>query len=1189
MFESPFLIAVALGYVGALFAVAWIGDRTATRRRGSGTGRPLIYALSLSVYCTSWTFFGSVGLAATTGYDFLPVYLGPVLMFVLGYPLILHVVGLAKRQNLTSVADFMAARYGKSQPVATVVTLVMVIGTLPYIALQLKAIAVSIETLLGQAVLPQVAVPGLPLADGAILVTLTLAAFAILFGTRHTDATEHQDGLMLAVAVEGVVKLAAFLTVGLLVMLVLFDGPLDFWRKAAAHPKVAEVFTSTPSGGKWVTVTLLSLVCILLLPRQFHVTVVENNTDGEVRRARWLFPLYLVMINLFVVPIAAAGLMLLPPGTADADFYMLTLPLGAEARTVALVAFLGGLSAATAMVIVEAVALSIMVSNGLVMPFILRRRIARGDTVERDFTGLVLLVRRGAIVILLLLAYAVYAALARTQTLGAIGLIAFAAVAQVAPAFFGGLMWRRATANGAIAGMAVGIAIWAYTLLLPWVAEASYLPTSLVRDGPFGLAMLRPEALFFLQFDPLAHAVFWSLSGNITAYVLVSLLRPPVPIERLQARIFVPDASVDRPARVRRWRTSVTIGDLEQAAARYLGPERAARSFAAFMARKPRAPGALVTRDSEADIHAIRFTEHLLTSAVGAASARLVLSLLLRKGDVSAGSALRLLDDASEALQFNRDLLQSALDQVRHGLAVFDKDMRLMCWNRPFRELMNLPDDVVQLGAPLDTLLRVSAGRAGLDSPTLDDVIGDRVLKLAVHQEIYHERELSPDRILEVRTSPMPQGGIVTTFSDITHRVRSDAALARANETLERRVQERTLELMAANTALAEATQQAEAASLDKTRFIAAASHDILQPLNAARLYTASLVERELAPSDKRLIDKLDASLVAVEEIFSALIEVSRIDAGRLEPEMETFPVAPMLDQLRVEFEPMAQAKGLDLRILHTRQWVRSDRRLLRRVLQNLIANALKYTASGGVLVGVRRRGAKLVLAVYDTGPGIAPEHRAIIFREFQRLDGGTATGERGVGLGLSIVERISRLLATRVELASTVDRGSMFAVPVPWAPAGAERVGPVETAAPRAGSILGLKVLCLDNEPEVLSGMEALLREWGSTIETAGGADVVTSRRMGFPKMRSVWPDIVLADYHLDHGQTGLEAIARIRAVSGFDIPAVIITADHSTGIQREIRAAGFVQLKKPVKPAALRAVLAQALVRRTQSAAAE
>jgi Na+/proline symporter/CheY-like chemotaxis protein len=1194
IFENWFVVALALGYVGVLFCIAFIGDRLSVKRAslkrdGPGGDRPLIYALSISVYCTSWTFFGSVGLAAGTGYDFIPVYLGPILMFSFGSGLILRIISIAKRQNLTSVADFMAARYGKSQPVAAVVTVVMIVGSLPYIALQLKAISVSIETLLGGGPLVPLAHPAIVLPDTAFIITVALAAFAILFGTRHIDATEHQNGLMLAIAVESVIKLFALTAVGVFVVFWAFGDVATFWARATADHEAVTAFSSGVPGGKWLTVTLLSVCCVLLLPRQFHVAVVENNSEREVKRARWMFPLYLVAINLFIIPIAAAGLMTMQRGIADPDFYVLTVPMHTGSTAVTLMAFIGGLSAATAMVIVEAVALSIMVGNGLVLPFVLSRGLARsGRGADADLSGLVLAIRRAAIVIILLLSYLVYRLLANSQSLVSIGLISFAAIAQVAPAFFGGLLWRRVTGRGAIAGMLAGLAVWAYTLLLPWIAKAGFLPLQFLQTGPFDIAALRPEALMFLQFDPLSHAVFWSFAANIVTLAVVSALHNPEPIERLQAQLFVPDDTFVRPVTnpLRRWRTSLTMEDLERTASRYLGPERTARSFAAYAARRIETPGRVVGPSAEADASAIRFTENLLTSAVGAASARLVMSLLLKRGDVSQTSALRLLDDASEALQFNRDLLQSALDQVRHGLAVFDKDMQLICWNRQFRELLNLPDEVVTLGMTLDTVLRISAARAGLESPIIDAIISDRILKLAVLQEIYHERDLSNDKILEVRTSPMPQGGIVVTFSDITHRVKSDMELARTNETLERRVQERTRELLSVNAALEAAKGEAEAANLDKTRFIAAASHDILQPLNAARLYAASLVERSMPGPEGHLVRNLDASLVAVEEIFSALIDMSRLDAGGFKPDFEAFPLALMFDQLRVEFEPTARAKGLDLVVMGSSRWVVSDRRLLRRVLQNLLANAIKYTRSGRVLLGVRNRDGLLAICVYDTGPGIARADQTKIFKEFQRLDD-SVSGERGVGLGLSIVERICKTLAVRLELVSHPGRGSLFAVHVePTAarlPAG---IATGRAAPPLVGSFAGVRVLCLDNEPAVLAGMEALLRGWDCTVETTASAEAVMLRRMGFPAIGSLWPDVILADYHLDSG-TGIDAIAKLRAAARKDIPAIVITADTSTEVVREIRACGYPHLKKPIKAAALRAVLSQALAGRRKAAA--
>ncbi len=362
MIEGWSVVALALA-TWRLFALAWYADRTFRSRKG-GSGRPLIYALSLAVYCTSWTFFGSVGLAASTGYDFFPVYLGPILMFALGWRLLLRIVRLAKSQNITSVADFLAARYGKSQAVAAIVTVIAVAGTLPYIALQLKAVSLSVNALLGAAA----AAARSTCASIPRFIALAMAAFAVLFGTRHIDATEHQEGLIVAVAAESLVKLAAFLTVGFFVVFSVFGGVGGFLARAAPSAEIQRIFAQGLNGSSWLTVTFLSMVCIVLLPRQFHVTVVENNSESEMRRAAWLFPVYLVLINLFVVPIAAAGLLILPKGAFDADMFVLALPLSAGADVITLLAFVGGLSAATAMVIVESVALAIMVCNGLVVP-----------------------------------------------------------------------------------------------------------------------------------------------------------------------------------------------------------------------------------------------------------------------------------------------------------------------------------------------------------------------------------------------------------------------------------------------------------------------------------------------------------------------------------------------------------------------------------------------------------------------------------------------------------------------------------------------------------------------------------------------------------------------------------------------------------------------------------------------------
>jgi len=1159
------ILLVAIGYVGALFMIAWAGDILVSKSK-STRGRPLTYAFSLAVYCTTWTVLGSVGTASTTGWGFVPVYLGPILVFVFAWPLIVRIVRIAKAQNITSIADFLAARYGKSPSVAAVVTVIAVVGTVPYMALQMKAILLTVETL--QAGVPLAGAAQASAASGletGLAIALGLALFAVLFGTRHIDATEHQFGLMLAISMESIVKLAAFVAVGVYVMVFAFGGIDRFWDALQAHPEVRAVFQQQPVGGNLLTITFLSACCILLLPRQFHVTVVENQNELEIRRAAWLFPSYLVLINLFVVPIAAAGLLLFPSG-ADPDLFFILVPMAGGAETVTMLAFIGVLSAATAMVVVEAVAVSILICNGLIVPTLLRNRMLD----ETGDLGRTLLnIRRVAIVCVVLAGYAFEQALASVAGLSAIGLVAFAAIAQLAPAFFLGLFWRGGSARGAIAGMVAGGLMWAYTLLLPWIIKAGFLPAHILDQGPFGLALLRPQALFYIAFDPLTHGVVWSILVNVISYIVVSRRDQPQPIERMQSQLFAPGTVLEAVPQkgFKVWRSSVTVADLKQTAARYLGAERTDRAFAQY--ESTRSVG--LADHAEADVPTLRFTEHLLASAIGAASSRLVLSLLLRRGNFDNQSTLKLLDDASEALQHNRDLLQSAIDQVRHGLVVFDKQMNLICWNRRFREILDLPLEFGRVGVPLTKILRFMADRGDFGPGEIDDLINDRLTRLAVTRETFQERLALNRRYVEVRTAAMPQGGIVTTFADITQRVTVANALAEMNVTLERRVEERTAELLSSNAALAVAKAQADSANQDKTRFVTAATHDILQPLNAARLYSASLAERPLDQESARIAGNIDISLRAVEDIFGAIMELSRMDAGQTEPEVVGFPVAELFDTLKIDYAPLAAERGLDLRIVTSALWVSSDRRMLRRLMQNLLSNAIKYTRSGKVVVGARRQGNFVVLTVGDTGPGIAEQHRKIIFREFRRLDD-RASGARGLGLGLSIVERIGRLLGAQVKLRSKVGKGSAFSVTL--ARAQPETVTKPASAKVAANDMAGALVVCIDNEPAIVEGMATLLTSWG--CQCVIGSD--TKEVMHELDALGRDPVAVVADYHLDNG-TGDVAIARLQQRFGASLSGIIITADHSTETERSIRDQGLHLLRKPVKAAALRALLTRVL----------
>ncbi|WEX12011.1 PAS domain-containing hybrid sensor histidine kinase/response regulator [Chelativorans sp. AA-79] len=1146
---------IAIGYVTFLFVIASLGDRRAAAGRASGT-RPLIYALSLAIYCTSWTFFGSVGLATERAFEFLTIYIGPVLVFVFANRLLGRIIKLAKREKITSVADFLAARYGKSFAIASVAALIATCGTIPYIALQLKAISASVSLMVEHY---DGAMPTMEffIGDISLLIAMLLALFAVLFGTRHADATEHQNGLVLAVAVESVIKLAAFLAVGVAVTFFLFGGAGELVRKITTEPRVTEAFAHPTSLATWVVMTTLSACAVIMLPRQFYVTIVENKGPDELRRAAWLFPLYLVLINLFVIPIAFAGLQTVGDRT-NSDLYVLAVPLLAGHDALALVAFIGGLSAATAMVIVDSVALSIMISNDLIIPLFVRRLLHPESGEKEDWSRVILNIRRAAIFLILFAAFLYYRQSTNDTRLAAIGLISFAAIAQFAPAFLGGLIWRGANSRGALLGMGAGFSIWAYTLFFPSVAPPG---TEIIAHGPFGIEALRPQALFGTIAEPLNHGVLWSLAVNMLFFVLGSLSRAAKPLERIQAAIFVPREATPMPS-LRRFRPTVTVNDLKDTISRYLGVERTERSFLTFEAEQ----GTSLNGNTQASMPVIRFSEQLLTSAVGSSSARLILSLLFQRNDTAPRDAMKLLDDASIALQYNRDLLQTALDQMEEGITVFDGNFRLICWNRKFRVLFDLPDVMGQVGVSLGEIVDHLMARGELSRDTEKTVL-ERLAAFGTPWELTLRRS---SRILEIRSNVMPGGGMVATYTDITARVAADMALKRANETLEQRVANRTAELTRVNEELAQAQMIAEEANLSKTRFLAAAGHDILQPLNAARLYCASLREKTDRQDLGTVVENVESSLDSVEAILGAVLDISRLDTGALKPSESAFRLDALLNQIRTDFQPLAAEKGLRLTIVPSSVAIRTDRNLFRRLVQNLVSNAIKYTRSGRVVVGVRRRGELAELQVIDTGIGIAGDKLNAVFREFTRLEEGMREAQ-GLGLGLSIVDRIARVLRLEIRLQSEPGNGTRFSVVLPVSAALPESL--LEQAPPAVGPsvmLAGLNLLCIDNDEQILKGMRLLLEGWGCRVHTLSGLAALDALRI--PGNR---PDLILADYHLENGENGLSAVRRLRHAWGTEIPAVLITADRTGEVRAAAEAMGVSLLNKPIKPASLRALL--------------
>ncbi len=1168
MLPGWIIFVSAFAYILLLFAVASYGDRKGRRNTAPNKGRPIVYALSLAIYCTSWTYFGGVGLASERGLEFLGIYTGPILAFTLGMPIIRRIVELAKAEKLTSVADFIAARYGKNPTVAMIVSIIALVGAVPYIALQLKAVSSSVATMVD----PRdygIGSGNLHFLDLPLIVTVVMAGFAIMFGTRHTDATEHQDGLILAISMESVVKLLAICTAGVYVVFFLFDGPAELWRLASENTQVMEAVSYQTPISRWIVLTLLSGFAIILLPRQFHVTVVENRTPKELRTAGFLLPLYLIAINIFVLPIAVAGLLTIG-NNGNADLYVLQLPLFNGMPVVSLITFIGGFSAATAMVIVASVALSIMVSNDILMPIFLRQKLLTRSPHSDDFAKTLLNIRRTAIFVVLLLGYFYYRAADSTSGLASIGLLAFAAIAQMAPSLFGGLLWRRANARGAIAGLSSGFLVWAYLLFLPSLGGPDY---SYVAAGVLSFIFPGTEMFSGPGADPLVNAVTLSLLINTLAFVLGSLSRNPRPVERIQSGIFVKRHSKSQFA-TRGWKTRVSVGDLKSAVARYLGEERMLRSLSAY----EKTAGRKLEDEQPADMALIHFSEQLLGSAIGSSSARLVLSLILQKAEDTSADTAWLLDQASEALQYNQDMLQTALAQMDQGIAVFDASQQLTIWNRRFRTLLDLPEHFGRVGLPLGEIVALLEERGDIEP-------GDHVER--INQFLTMDRPFSlvlsgGARIIEVRSNAMPDKGVVATFTDITQRVASDQALKQANETLEQRVAERTGELTRVNRELAEARAAADEANIGKTRFFAAAGHDILQPLNAARLYSSALVERIGHSENTNLVQNIDSALESVETILGAVLDISRLDTGSMKPRMASVPLNDLLKRIETDFAPMAREKNLEFVVMPTSLTVRSDINLLRRLIQNLVSNAIKYTMSGKVLVGARRRGGDVVIQVMDSGMGIPASKFRTIFKEFTRLDGGMKAAA-GLGLGLSIVDRLSRVLHHPVQLSSVVGRGTSFQVQLPReaqsTKRGKEAAG--ATAAPQQTQLSGFHILCIDNEPKILEGMSVLLSGWGCEVSQAaseGDLDAVLGK-VGIP-------DLVVADYHLAEG-TGIDLILHLRERLKAQIPALLITADRTPEVRAEAEKHGIGVQHKPVRPAALRAYVTQ--VFNTRRAAAE
>ena len=989
------LAVVVLGYLAFLFAVAWAAERFGSHI-ASPRIRTLTYVLATSVYCTAWTFYGSVGLAASRGVEFLTIYLGPALVALTWPTLLRKLVRVAKEQRITTISDFVASRYGKSAALGTLVAALVVCGMIPYIALQLKAVSMSLQLMVGRTGFVDD-------IDPTLWIAVTLGLFGIFFGARNLDFTRQQTGLITAVAVESLVKLVAFLVVGAWVTWGLFGGFAEIFSAAATHPDWSRLLTlDTPgstSYARWIAMLVISMLAVMLLPRQFHVLVAQNPREQDVHTVAWAFPLYLLLINLFVLPIAFAGLIGFGGSTALADSFILALPLRESASFVAVVVFLGGFSAATAMIVVDSLALSKMVSNDIVLPFILRKR----GVAEVYWVSL--LVTRLGILVVVTLGYMWAKLEAGQMLLVEMGLLSFIAVSQCAPAVLCGLYWRRGSRRGAMWGISSGFALWFYTLILPALAKDGVVPERLLTRGPFEIAWLSPTSLLGVTgLDTLSHGVFWSLFVNVAVYALVSIVTPQDADERAQAAAFVGGPVAEPPATP----AILSVPELERLIHLYVPENEASAILGELLGSKStrelRLPELLDMR--------IRL-ERVLAASLGAAAARYIIE---ERFTISKGEAQQLVDSfhgMQQSLRNSERLLASVVESVEDCIFTTDVEGRLITLNAAGQRLLAMTAAEARGLSYLDLLDEADRRRLG------------GVLRRAVAEGGTWRGSVTG---VPRGGPPFPGHLAVACVFDARRELLGAVGVLR-DLTEQVATQQRLI-------------QREKLASLGE--MAAGVAHEIRNPLGGIKMATRLLASGDV--HGERIAQEMADSIVSgiheIERIIADLLEYARdtrLDVGEyplgriMRPALDA--ALATADRARVR----VITRGLDAELVAA-----VDGPRLRQVFANVLKNAVEATErrdDARVEVGLTIRGAVAVVEISDNGPGMDAAQRERMFLPF------FTTKPNGTGLGLAIVKKIMDLHGGEIEIESAPGKGTTVRLIIP-------RAAPAHPAvAPTGGS----------------------------------------------------------------------------------------------------------------------------------------
>lgn len=1109
MLSLEVTVFAAIAYLTILFSIAYRGDRAASNRV-----KPYRYALAQGVHCTSWAFFGTITQSAYYGWAFAPTYAGAIIVFILFHGLQLKLLNYCKHQNITSIADLIGTRYGRSPLLAGIVAITAFIAVVPYISLQLRAVTSSFAAVTGFDNEP------FWLFDLSLLVALTMVGFGFLFGTRRLSLAEQHSGLMDAIAFESLVKLVAFIIVGLFASYSVFDGLADLFQKSFSTAHTQEVLGGREHGGYVFAVhMLLGGLSMFCLPRQFHVGYVENTHSDELKTARWAFPLYLFAINFFILPLALSALHL-APDQASRDTFLLVIPLMMDRPDITLIAFIGGLSAATSMVIIALLALSIMVSNDVVMPVWLR--LTRQRLRQFSFTPKrILSIRRVTMIVVMFMAYLYYKATIDSMPLVNSGLLSLALLAQLAPAILTTAIWRNATQTGVLAGLAVGTTLWLTLLLIPSIGQQSRVTDIDIANG-----------------------VLISLSANLVCFWLFSVISRSV--EAAPPLVENGDDYAQQPC--------LSWARLRALLSRFYDDQQLA-------AIQQRLRMDLLTPEGQSMVPAPMLVriERELSAVIGTSASRLLLDTVSEQQEFPVSRVVDWATEASKLYQFNRELLQASVENIPQGISVVDQKLRLVAWNRRYLEIFAYPDGLVRSGMPVEELLRYNASRGLLSTSENQDVEGEIQKRLNYLRagSAYRYQRQQGSLTVELQGNPMPGGGFVTTYSDITERIEAQRQLQKINQELEQRVDERTQQLLSAK-------QAEERAHESKSRFFVAVSHDLMQPFNAASLFCEMLQSR-LPQQYLQLANNIQRSLEHAEELLTMLLDMTKLDAGNLQPDYQNFSIDHALQPLVDRYQMMAKEKHLKLNYHKSSAVVNTDRKLLTRIVQNLLSNALRYTEIGRIVLGFRRHQHHLTICIIDTGSGI-PEHKQQdIFREFHQLP---SSGDNpGLGLGLSIVERMCRLLEIDLSLSSTPGKGTAFSSTLPvvsWHAASKPVVIPSCSLDEKL--LDGMRVLVIDNDPQVLAATAGLLSDWGAETLTASDIKQATEHQLC---------DLILADYHLDNGKTGIELVVAVREIWGNETPAIINSADPDELLREQAVEINAHFIPKPLKSGALKRLI--------------